>query len=918
MPYAQDPHVLRRLISEVIATPDIRQRIEIAEVNEQRLTEFLEQSAPDIWAAAGPQIDPYNQAERDAATAAANCRKLEGQKPIYLKFVEDVLPVASGLFILSLFSLLSSTVRTFITTQAARINLPVALTITGTVLLVGYALWWIQRASFRRYRTDLAAAKTAIENAKQDAQTTRMAIEPAVSTVIAAHIGEYLDQVAPPAFRLDLPETDTAGYSEVHNHEFEIITDSRRYVRGLIEKMNGGSIGIAGPRGCGKTTLLRSFCQEGTVNARKLSLFATAPVQYDPREFLLQLFTQLCSRVTSKETRKDEQPAWTEMDSLREMSTPRLLDVGVFASLAMVLSVILLFTGMVMAIGQSDGTQSSTQAAKPTASAPPSSAPGTQTQQPAPSSPLNSPAVPYFIWGTAALVIGLTARFSSGQPLPDNPLDLFFGPWVLEHQRRKKEEEQKKEALKDVDPAAIGLVERARRTLRGLRFQQSYSSGWSGTLKLPVGIEGGANAAVSFAERQLGLPEVVHEYREFLRAAARRYDQILIAIDELDKLESDDAAKKFLNSIKAVFGQEKVYYLISISENAMSNFERRGLPIRDEFDSSFDDAVYIGYLDGGAARRLLARRATEPPPEVYRTFCYVASGGLPRDLIRYCRKVYDYRRSHAADPNDAAVICPAVIREDIRAKLEAMKHNLGRVPDERRTATILTLISETRWNQNTAATVIARLDEIQNQVNTEAAAYDAEEAGSEADLRALSNILEEITVFLRFSQTVAGAFESINGQARYQQLQTDLTFDRLARARQWMAVNRAAALETIAQVNPMPPQPPQPVQVQPPQAPQQSEPAVRQLFDIFGDAFRGALGSRSSSSRIEMAIRKLHASYICIASRLLGSSISHNPLGFAQYAQAMRAKQDGSTGRGGIRLVQVPPRRNPHVLRTSL
>lgn len=181
-----------------------------------------------------------------------------------------------------------------------------------------------------------------------------------------------------------------------------------------------------------------------------------------------------------------------------------------------------------------------------------------------------------------------------------------------------------------MEQEARNLVLRAKRTLRGLRFQQSYSSGWSGALKLPVGLEGGVNAAMTFAERQLGLPEIVYEYRDFVKAAANYYDRVFIAIDEMDKLPSDEDAKKFLNGVKAIFGQEKIYYLVSISENALSNFERRGLPIRDEFDSSFDDAVHLGYFDLRASRRLLARRSTVPPGSVPRVLPCMFRGAASR------------------------------------------------------------------------------------------------------------------------------------------------------------------------------------------------------------------------------------------------------------------------------------------------
>jgi hypothetical protein len=795
MPYVQDAVVFRRLVDQVLTNQDIRERIENAEVNEGTIVEFLEKTAPDIWASAAPRIAEYNDAEKKAASLELAYKSLQDGKPFYLRLVQDILPIIFALLVFSLFSLFSATVRhlvynTLFTSYARTIE---AL---GLLALVATIVWAANRRKSQAYIAALAAAKAAHESSLQDADKAKTLIEPAVVTGIEALIGEHLDEVAPPAFRLDLPETDTSGLSEVHNQGFEIITDGRRYVRGLIERMSGGSIGIAGPRGCGKTTLLRSFWREGEVDPKKLSIFASAPVRYEPREFLLHLFTALCSHVIAKETKTEVPPAWTQMDSLRKAPTPRLLDTGVLASLSLIAALFLLFTGFFVAVvGPIEMRQSSTPASTAASQTP-------QKQPSATSNPFTAPAVPYFIWGVAALIIGTAARLSPGQPKPTNVADFYFAPWIRENQRRKSEEEQQRPENVDLDPSA--LIQRARRTLLGLRFQQSYSSGWSGTLKLPIGLEGGANAAVSFAESQLSLPEVVNEYRGFVKAAAKRYGQILVAIDELDKLGSDDEAKTFLNSIKAIFGQEKVYYLVSISENAMSNFERRGLPIRDEFDSSFDDAVYIGYLDFAASRRLLARRASEPPPDVYRAFCHVLSGGLPRDLIRYCRKLYEYRRASHGQSNTVATTCPALVGRDIRAKLDAIRHNLQRVPDEKKTVDILALISTETWDQKTLRDTIVRLDRFQSSFESEAANKNQAKEDSGADLLALANILEEISAYLCFSLAVTETFASITSEAVYNQLQGIKAFDRLAAARQLMAVNRAAAIATIAQVVPLP------------------------------------------------------------------------------------------------------------------
>jgi len=105
-------------------------------------------------------------------------------------------------------------------------------------------------------------------------------------------------------------------------------------------------------------------------------------------------------------------------------------------------------------------------------------------------------------------------------------------------------------------------------------------------------------------------------------------------------MESDEKAHLFLNEIKAIFGVPGVFFLVSVSENAISSFERRGLPFRDVFDSSFDTIVYVGHLNLDGSKRILKRRTTGLP-EPFIAFCHCLSGGLPRDLIRACRDMVE-------------------------------------------------------------------------------------------------------------------------------------------------------------------------------------------------------------------------------------------------------------------------------------
>ena len=72
------------------------------------------------------------------------------------------------------------------------------------------------------------------------------------------------------------------------------------------------------------------------------------------------------------------------------------------------------------------------------------------------------------------------------------------------------------------------------------------------------------------------------------------------------------------------------------------------------------------------------------------------------------------------------------------------------------------------------------------------------------DLLAIANIVEELKAYLYLSLAVVVTFQSINGESRFKELEASLAFDRLAEARQMLAINRRAAIEAIDAIVPLP------------------------------------------------------------------------------------------------------------------
>jgi hypothetical protein len=77
-----------------------------------------------------------------------------------------------------------------------------------------------------------------------------------------------------------------------------VVTEAMTKVRATARNIHSGSLGVSGPRGVGKSTILQFFGTDADVDeGRDLQLVVSAPVDYEPREFISHLFSQLCEAV---------------------------------------------------------------------------------------------------------------------------------------------------------------------------------------------------------------------------------------------------------------------------------------------------------------------------------------------------------------------------------------------------------------------------------------------------------------------------------------------------------------------------------------------------------------------------------------------------------------------------------------------
>jgi KAP family P-loop domain len=484
----------------------------------------------------------------------------------------------------------------------------------------------------------------------------------------------------------DLPSWFSAwGISEVFNSKYEIPTIQKEKLSSIIENMGGGSIGISGPRGAGKSTLIWSFCREdfpGKLKGRKvLSVGLSAPVKYETRDFTLYVFSSICNLILqTKSTSEKEYQSEKEfkLNLERESESKKYpLEISLFNNLyqllgkqtlwtASILGYFLISASLIMAnfsISQKflqSSSSSMSNSLIPVQSRDPSKSlsPPTLIDY---SNQLGIRPDSLLTWGIVMLFLGVGVPALSQ---PRNTRDFF------QKKSTSDSNEIDESNSSHLETISSNLIEEAQLNLNTIKFQQSFTSGWSGSLKFPALLETSMNKASTLSKLQLTFPEIIYKYKQFIKQIINSQECVLIVgIDELDKLD-DEKVQVFLNDIKALFGIENCYYLISVSEDAMSSFERRGIPFRDAFDSTFDTIIRVNYLSIEEAKNFINKRVIGLPRSMF-YFIYCLSNGLARDLIRSCRNVIESDRELSSKnvTVKSSSIYGQMIAQDIESKI---------------------------------------------------------------------------------------------------------------------------------------------------------------------------------------------------------------------------------------------------------
>lgn len=235
------------------------------------------------------------------------------------------------------------------------------------------------------------------------------------------------------------------------------------------------------------------------------------------------------------------------------------------------------------------------------------------------------------------------------------------------------------------------LVARCRDHLYQLRTAQSVST--TATFGLAGAAAAGSAHTSALASVPPNFPQLVEDLRERLSDIAAhvhgRGGRTLVCIDELDRLATDQQALLFLSEVKAILGVPRVHYLISVAEDVGAAFVRRGLPDRDATDSSLDDILHVQAGTLAQSEAIMGKRATDLP-RPYVQLAHTLSGGVPRDLIRYGRRMLEMHEEISSAREAKAVELTEISR---RLIVEELNDTLSG---------FRTLLAKQRWNQENA------------------------------------------------------------------------------------------------------------------------------------------------------------------------------------------------------------------------
>jgi hypothetical protein len=334
------------------------------------------------------------------------------------------------------------------------------------------------------------------------------------------------------------------------------------------------------------------------------------------------------------------------------------------------------------------------------------------------------------------------------------------------------------------------LATRAKEERQNIRFLQSrtkegeFSLGLTPLKGTSVGYK--TKGTVRRDDVPLNHPELVDRFRDFLGQTAQLVEElhckVLIGIDELDRISDGEGAQRFLNELKAVFNVRNCYFLVSVSEDALAEFELAAMGMRTVFDSAFDQIVRVDYFSFEEARSLLNRRIRDLP-EQFAALAYVFSGGLARELARTAEAI----AGDCSSEDELASVAEHLVQRQLDRTTRAAMDRVSRSPDRRAGAALIPVLDERPIGRLTGGTLRE---------------YAVNVAGSghlKTEPEGLAGVRLDVVAMVEY---LAVLLEVFDGRLVEDRMAAGLergfgAFENLARVRRYLGANSSGARELL-------------------------------------------------------------------------------------------------------------------------
>jgi hypothetical protein len=359
-------------------------------------------------------------------------------------------------------------------------------------------------------------------------------------TAVRHELTQAINRLLAPEFEKRLFVASVGGLRAVYHEDSQVRTLAVQRAESALARSDGASIAIAGPRGSGKSNLATQLCRSES----RFSVLVSAPTQYAPREFLLQLFQELCVKYIREQSGSAERTLGRTKAFIRYARGNLVLVVRCAAVLTLVG---LLIWDLV-----------STSVAR------------------------DVDRFPQALWldkaAFYAVILGL--------------LIVLLVPKRLAHDRRREAK----------------LVTTAKHYLAELRAEQTNTAQVQSSIPILQATFSRASRSLPWTLPELvgRLREFLGDIAEAkLRTEGRR---VLVCIDEVDRIGSADEASKFLSEVKAIFGTPHCYFVVAVADELGIELSRRAITSRSFFDNVFDEIISIESMSFDMCRDLLTRR----------------------------------------------------------------------------------------------------------------------------------------------------------------------------------------------------------------------------------------------------------------------------------------------------------------------